>query len=164
MCAGSVGALSSYCDPMQRSPTQGVCKRNVTSKHASRDRTWHTLLRFRNTGQVEREPCDERHAPWDCPRSAPMRDGEFVPCAFAIHLSYWASRDAETAREYATYRDEASGTELAYSRGPFDTRHDAGHAGGESQDRMEGLSMQWTTPSFSDMRFGFEITMYIATR
>jgi pyrroloquinoline quinone biosynthesis protein A len=29
---------------------------------------------------------------------------------------------------------------------------------------MEGLSMQWTTPSYSDMRFGFEITMYIATR
>ncbi|MEJ8796798.1 pyrroloquinoline quinone precursor peptide PqqA [Trinickia caryophylli] len=24
--------------------------------------------------------------------------------------------------------------------------------------------MQWTTPSYSDMRFGFEITMYIATR
>jgi len=31
-------------------------------------------------------------------------------------------------------------------------------------DRMEGLSMQWTTPSYSDMRFGFEITMYIANR
>ncbi|WP_084675895.1 pyrroloquinoline quinone precursor peptide PqqA [Caballeronia insecticola] len=24
--------------------------------------------------------------------------------------------------------------------------------------------MQWTTPAFTDMRFGFEITMYIATR
>ncbi|ALE57181.1 pyrroloquinoline quinone precursor peptide PqqA [Paraburkholderia sp. 22099] len=24
--------------------------------------------------------------------------------------------------------------------------------------------MQWTTPSYTDMRFGFEITMYIATR
>ncbi|KXV14125.1 pyrroloquinoline quinone biosynthesis protein PqqA [Caballeronia megalochromosomata] len=24
--------------------------------------------------------------------------------------------------------------------------------------------MQWTTPSFTDLRFGFEITMYIATR
>jgi pyrroloquinoline quinone biosynthesis protein A len=33
-----------------------------------------------------------------------------------------------------------------------------------SQNRVEGLSMQWTTPSYSDMRFGFEITMYIATR
>jgi coenzyme PQQ precursor peptide PqqA len=31
-------------------------------------------------------------------------------------------------------------------------------------NRMEGFSMQWTTPSFSDMRFGFEITMYVATR
>ncbi|HEY1999134.1 MULTISPECIES: pyrroloquinoline quinone precursor peptide PqqA [unclassified Paraburkholderia] len=24
--------------------------------------------------------------------------------------------------------------------------------------------MQWTTPGYIDMRFGFEITMYIATR
>ncbi|MGV7242641.1 MULTISPECIES: pyrroloquinoline quinone precursor peptide PqqA [Burkholderiaceae] len=24
--------------------------------------------------------------------------------------------------------------------------------------------MKWTTPSYTDMRFGFEITMYIATR
>jgi coenzyme PQQ precursor peptide PqqA len=25
-------------------------------------------------------------------------------------------------------------------------------------------SMQWTTPAFTDLRFGFEITMYIANR
>ncbi|OTP76943.1 Coenzyme PQQ synthesis protein A [Caballeronia sordidicola] len=25
-------------------------------------------------------------------------------------------------------------------------------------------AMKWTTPSYTDMRFGFEITMYIATR
>ncbi|WP_413189133.1 pyrroloquinoline quinone precursor peptide PqqA [Paraburkholderia sacchari] len=24
--------------------------------------------------------------------------------------------------------------------------------------------MQWTTPTYTDMRFGFEITLYIATR
>ncbi|QCB48530.1 pyrroloquinoline quinone precursor peptide PqqA [Hydrogenophaga sp. PAMC20947] len=24
--------------------------------------------------------------------------------------------------------------------------------------------MQWTTPTFTDLRFGFEITMYIANR
>ncbi|MDR5760265.1 pyrroloquinoline quinone precursor peptide PqqA [Caballeronia sp. LZ035] len=24
--------------------------------------------------------------------------------------------------------------------------------------------MEWTTPAFTDLRFGFEITMYIATR
>ncbi|WP_122155358.1 pyrroloquinoline quinone precursor peptide PqqA [Paraburkholderia sp.] len=24
--------------------------------------------------------------------------------------------------------------------------------------------MQWTTPSYTDMRLGYEITMYIATR
>jgi len=29
---------------------------------------------------------------------------------------------------------------------------------------MEEAHMQWTTPSYTDMRFGFEITMYIATR
>jgi pyrroloquinoline quinone biosynthesis protein A len=28
----------------------------------------------------------------------------------------------------------------------------------------QGGSMKWETPSFTDMRFGFEITMYIATR
>jgi coenzyme PQQ precursor peptide PqqA len=26
------------------------------------------------------------------------------------------------------------------------------------------MNMQWTTPAFTDLRFGFEITMYIATR
>jgi pyrroloquinoline quinone biosynthesis protein A len=25
-------------------------------------------------------------------------------------------------------------------------------------------TMQWTTPTFTDLRFGFEITMYIANR
>ncbi|WP_429255564.1 pyrroloquinoline quinone precursor peptide PqqA [Paraburkholderia sp. GAS334] len=24
--------------------------------------------------------------------------------------------------------------------------------------------MQWTTPAYTDLRFGFEITLYIATR
>ncbi|MBN3762109.1 pyrroloquinoline quinone precursor peptide PqqA [Burkholderia sp. Ac-20365] len=24
--------------------------------------------------------------------------------------------------------------------------------------------MQWTSPAYTDLRFGFEITMYIATR
>jgi len=24
--------------------------------------------------------------------------------------------------------------------------------------------MQWTTPAFQDLRFGFEITMYVAAR
>jgi len=24
--------------------------------------------------------------------------------------------------------------------------------------------MQWTTPAFEDLRFGFEITMYVAAR
>ena len=26
------------------------------------------------------------------------------------------------------------------------------------------INMQWTTPAFTDLRFGFEITMYIANR
>ncbi|MGF6754988.1 coenzyme PQQ precursor peptide PqqA [Paraburkholderia sp. GAS42] len=25
-------------------------------------------------------------------------------------------------------------------------------------------TMQWTTPAYTDLRFGFEITLYIATR
>jgi coenzyme PQQ precursor peptide PqqA len=28
----------------------------------------------------------------------------------------------------------------------------------------EELPMQWTKPAFTDLRFGFEITMYIANR
>jgi len=30
--------------------------------------------------------------------------------------------------------------------------------------RIQGDSMQWSTPAFEDMRFGFEITMYISHR
>jgi coenzyme PQQ precursor peptide PqqA len=33
-----------------------------------------------------------------------------------------------------------------------------------SQPLLEVSIMQWTTPSFTDLRFGFEITMYIANR
>jgi coenzyme PQQ precursor peptide PqqA len=29
---------------------------------------------------------------------------------------------------------------------------------------LETHIMQWTTPAFTDLRFGFEITMYIANR
>ena len=32
------------------------------------------------------------------------------------------------------------------------------------KSNKEDMKMQWTTPSFVDMRFGFEITMYIANR
>ena len=32
------------------------------------------------------------------------------------------------------------------------------------QGTTEGDRMQWSKPSFQDIRFGFEITMYIATR
>jgi pyrroloquinoline quinone biosynthesis protein A len=31
-------------------------------------------------------------------------------------------------------------------------------------NRRGGTSMQWTTPSFTDVRLGFEITMYVANR
>jgi pyrroloquinoline quinone biosynthesis protein A len=31
-------------------------------------------------------------------------------------------------------------------------------------DNLMEMTMQWMTPSYTDMRFGFEITMYIATR
>jgi coenzyme PQQ precursor peptide PqqA len=29
---------------------------------------------------------------------------------------------------------------------------------------LRRLSMQWTTPTATDLRFGFEITMYVAAR
>ncbi|NKJ48104.1 pyrroloquinoline quinone precursor peptide PqqA [Burkholderia sp. SG-MS1] len=29
---------------------------------------------------------------------------------------------------------------------------------------MEEARMQWTTPSYTDVRLGFEIVMYVATR
>jgi len=29
---------------------------------------------------------------------------------------------------------------------------------------FQETTMQWTTPAFTDLRFGFEITMYIANR
>lgn len=29
---------------------------------------------------------------------------------------------------------------------------------------LKETTMQWTSPSFTDLRFGFEITMYIANR
>jgi coenzyme PQQ precursor peptide PqqA len=32
------------------------------------------------------------------------------------------------------------------------------------QPRKGDFTMQWTTPAFTDLRFGFEITMYIANR
>ena len=31
-------------------------------------------------------------------------------------------------------------------------------------DNLMEMTMKWTTPSYTDMRLGFEITMYIATR
>jgi coenzyme PQQ precursor peptide PqqA len=34
----------------------------------------------------------------------------------------------------------------------------------EDQFQRGGMVMQWSTPAFVDMRFGFEITMYIANR
>jgi coenzyme PQQ precursor peptide PqqA len=29
---------------------------------------------------------------------------------------------------------------------------------------LQEITMQWTKPAFSDLRFGFEVTMYIANR
>jgi pyrroloquinoline quinone biosynthesis protein A len=32
------------------------------------------------------------------------------------------------------------------------------------QKPLEGNSMKWETPAYNDMRFGFEVTMYIYNR
>jgi len=29
---------------------------------------------------------------------------------------------------------------------------------------LEGIHMKWETPAYNDMRFGFEVTMYIYNR
>jgi len=29
---------------------------------------------------------------------------------------------------------------------------------------LEGIQMKWETPAYNDMRFGFEVTMYIYNR
>lgn len=34
----------------------------------------------------------------------------------------------------------------------------------QSNGLTKETAMQWTTPAYTDLRFGFEITMYIATR
>lgn len=36
--------------------------------------------------------------------------------------------------------------------------------GPASPTAQEDLTMQWETPSFQDVRFGFEVTMYINNR
>jgi coenzyme PQQ precursor peptide PqqA len=36
--------------------------------------------------------------------------------------------------------------------------------GDRSLQRLKELNMQWTTPAYTDLRFGFEITLYVATR
>jgi coenzyme PQQ precursor peptide PqqA len=50
------------------------------------------------------------------------------------------------------------GTELAFSRLDCETVRDL------TRTSPKEMNMQWTTPAFTDLRFGFEITMYIATR
>ncbi|WP_246217152.1 pyrroloquinoline quinone precursor peptide PqqA [Paraburkholderia panacisoli] len=44
-----------------------------------------------------------------------------------------------------------------------EVRHDAGPTATLDQP-MEEARMQWTTPSYTDVRLGFEIVMYVATR
>jgi len=48
--------------------------------------------------------------------------------------------------------------DLALARGPLRRR------GFLSNVLFKETAMQWTTPAYTDLRFGFEITMYIATR
>lgn len=50
------------------------------------------------------------------------------------------------------------GMDFAFMRGPLRRR------GFLSNVLFQETTMQWTTPAYTDLRFGFEITMYIATR
>jgi coenzyme PQQ precursor peptide PqqA len=51
------------------------------------------------------------------------------------------------------------GTDLAFDR--YDRLLNAVP---QSHVVFKETAMQWTTPAYSDLRFGFEITMYIANR
>ncbi|HEY2023779.1 pyrroloquinoline quinone precursor peptide PqqA [Paraburkholderia sp.] len=44
------------------------------------------------------------------------------------------------------------------------TRHAGGPAAQRCFQPVEEARMQWTTPSYTDVRLGFEIVMYVATR
>jgi len=50
------------------------------------------------------------------------------------------------------------GMDIAFIREPLRRR------GFLSNVLFKETAMQWTTPAYTDLRFGFEITMYIATR
>lgn len=40
----------------------------------------------------------------------------------------------------------------------------AGWARADTRPTLMETTMTWTTPAYQDLRFGFEITMYIAAR
>ncbi|SHI17268.1 coenzyme PQQ precursor peptide PqqA [Pollutimonas bauzanensis] len=42
--------------------------------------------------------------------------------------------------------------------------HQAAGGLAKSDPSFQGDTMKWSKPEFSDLRFGFEITMYIANR
>jgi coenzyme PQQ precursor peptide PqqA len=61
------------------------------------------------------------------------------------------------------------GTDIAYLLVTAGMRGHAGfasHPGNRHfpQHYLEETTMEWTKPEFSDWRFGFEITMYVANR
>jgi coenzyme PQQ precursor peptide PqqA len=45
-----------------------------------------------------------------------------------------------------------------------EVRHHAGPTAQRCVNPVEEAHMQWTTPSYTDVRLGFEIVMYVATR
>jgi pyrroloquinoline quinone biosynthesis protein A len=54
------------------------------------------------------------------------------------------------------------GIALALTIRPLINRR--GYAVSPMFNSMKETAMQWTTPAYTDLRFGFEITMYIANR
>ncbi len=59
------------------------------------------------------------------------------------------------------------GLACARRGGDHDPRNDrvpAATAGGRAHSPNGDDTMQWTTPTATDFRFGFEITMYVAAR
>lgn len=53
---------------------------------------------------------------------------------------------------------------MHHRHGPCNESPDRQHCCGLHPIQLKETAMQWTTPAYTDLRFGFEITMYIANR
>lgn len=100
--------------------------------------TWDTLLQNRDSQARARRGTFRR-------QNQPLPAAMFGTC-------FKQAAQPLSLRRHAVCNDVPAGTRVKASSRRFPL-----------VNLME-TTMQWTTPSYTDMRFGFEITMYIATR